>query len=78
MSLAPDEPGEQKPECWCPAPRASGSAGLTLDATLCADITHRIVDEDFELVRIGARITRLEVLNGAMKNMGADGLLDES
>jgi hypothetical protein len=51
---------------------------LTLDATLCADITHRIVDEDFELVRIGAGITRLEVLNGAMKNMGADGLLDES
>ena len=36
-----------------------------------------IVDEGLQLVRIRVGITRLDVLNGAMKNMGADGLLDE-
>jgi hypothetical protein len=55
----------------------SGLVGLPFGATFGADLTHGIVDQGLNLVRIGAGIARLDVLNGAMKDMGADGLLDQ-
>ena len=60
------------------APRASGFVGLPFGATFRPNLTHGIVDEGLYLGRIGADITRFDVLNGAVKIMGADGLLDES
>src|ERR1700723_3538922 len=59
------------------APLALGFVGLRFGAMVCPDLTYRIVDEGLQVARIGVGITRFDVLNGAMKNMSADGLLDE-
>ena len=39
-------------------------------------MTHRFIDESLHLVRIDVGIARLDVLNGAVKSMGAAGLID--
>ncbi len=53
----------------------SAFVNLGFGATFSAGLTYRIVDEGLQLGRISVGITRLDVLNGAVKNMGADGLL---
>jgi hypothetical protein len=40
---------------------------------LRANLAHRTIDKSLQLVRIGVRIARFDVLNGAVKDMGADG-----
>jgi len=51
--------------------------GATLDATFGADLSDGFVDDALNLIRIGAGIARLDVLNGALKHAPADGLFDE-
>jgi hypothetical protein len=71
------DPTRPTPECWRRALRASGFAGVRFSVAFRADLTYLAVDERLQLVGIGPGVARFDALNGAMKNMGADGLLDE-
>ena len=48
-----------------------------MGATFGADLTHGIVDDALNLVRVGIGVARLDVFNGALKHAPADGVFDE-
>ena len=48
-----------------------------MGATFGADLTHGLVNDALNVVRIGIGVARFDVLNGALKHPPADGIFDE-